>query len=231
MGLFSYDCQGCGHPLLAPCATDEGINTWMSQGVAVFCDGDRASGEYNGYGRLGWADGIERTAVWHRACFTVAGEPAYEKPSLSSEDQGHFFDDGAHDLLEPGVDHPEGALEAAQERRRLRRQDCAEKRAIKESFELAGWAAWEIEDEVRRKDRQDRLKQLKNDFSTFVEGQPDSDTILTLIHGEAWYDDNRGDLFAMWFDAMKALAQVAWLAERDFEVKHFVPGKSEAAWR
>lgn len=238
MGFFSANCLGCGHPLLPVCSTDEGINTWMSQAVVLTQDGDRFVGEYDGYGRVGSCcdeDGDSGVgfgaACWHRACWIQAGRPEFTKASDHAADQGYFFDDGAHDMLEPGVEHPEGALEAAQARRAARRQDYAEENAISQAFEDADRAVWSIEDKARREDRKDRLKTLKGEFASFVAQQPEAwDTMVAHFGRDRALDylDPEVSLFGRWFDAMRAQAQVAWLAERQFEVKHFVPGKSRS---
>ena len=40
-------------------------------------------------------------AVWHNAWWEIAGKPAFDKPSKSAEDLGYFFEQGAHDMLNP----------------------------------------------------------------------------------------------------------------------------------
>jgi hypothetical protein len=45
-------------------------------------------------------DGHE-PCLYHRACWELAGKPEYTGPSEGSRDQGWFFDDGAHDVLDP----------------------------------------------------------------------------------------------------------------------------------
>ena len=108
MGFYSAKCLGCSHPILCLNATDP-INTWMNQAVAVTEDGSILKGEYDGYGALHSPSGSEfpdavghGTSVWHRACWEVAGKPDdYRGPSPHAEDQGWFFDDGAHDVAEP----------------------------------------------------------------------------------------------------------------------------------
>ena len=134
MGLFSSDCQGCGHPLLKIESTSA-INEWMNDVVAIRRDGTMVRGFYDGYGGLydddenmvageraysepdadgniqmivvsepvsGWFDGNDGPTVWHHACWRFAGSPAeYRGQSKSSDDQGHFFDDGDHDMAEP----------------------------------------------------------------------------------------------------------------------------------
>lgn len=111
MGFFSADCTGCGHPLLSQYATNapySGVdNTWMQEGVTVFADGSLVCGTYDGYGRYETSDlrtveSVDQGTVWHRACWEVAGAPRdYRGESRPSEDQGYFFDEGAHDLPDP----------------------------------------------------------------------------------------------------------------------------------
>lgn len=106
MGFFSWNCKSCGHPALVHNATDRGINDWMAQVVILEKNGDRISGEYDGYGRAGHWDYNERSAagepcLYHLACWEVAGKPAYSGGSVYAADQGWFFEDGDHDLLDP----------------------------------------------------------------------------------------------------------------------------------
>lgn len=103
MGVFSVDCTQCGHPLLSANVTND-VNRWMNQAVVLFPDGDRVSGPYDGYGRVGDLEdvvGLEDVDAQHMACWRAAGEPGYVGPSRHSDDQGWFFKDGAHDMLEP----------------------------------------------------------------------------------------------------------------------------------
>lgn len=107
MGFFSQDCESCGHPALCAQATTEGVNEWMTQVVALLPDGSVHMGAYNGYGTVGTADDVIgfEAQVWHRACWVAAGQPlTWTKASTHSADQGWFFDDGDHDMLEPGVE-------------------------------------------------------------------------------------------------------------------------------
>ena len=110
MGFFSWNCRGCGHPLLSQWATNR-VNDWMREAVVVESEGRVIEGTYDGYGRL---DGQEinhqysRTdteykepGCWHRACWVKAGKPTDYAPSESSSDQGYFFEAGAHDMEEP----------------------------------------------------------------------------------------------------------------------------------
>jgi hypothetical protein len=56
VGLFSFDCKCCDHPALCKRAADPEINGWMTDCVVLFANGDRLSGEYDGYGRVGEHD-------------------------------------------------------------------------------------------------------------------------------------------------------------------------------
>ena len=100
MGFFSWDCNGCGHPLLSPDATNT-VNQWMASVVAIDKRGHRVAGTYDGYGRASgvaidpWNRGA---SCWHSACWHNAGRPTDYRPSTLSDDQGWFFDDGEHDL-------------------------------------------------------------------------------------------------------------------------------------
>lgn len=128
MGFFSYNCKECGHPLLSPGATDKGINDWMSQAVVLTDGGSRIIGEYDGYGRVGGYDGgLDGEVCLHVACWEKAGKPEvsrYDSGSDSAEDQGFFFDDGAHDLIDPRItEGREELLKKGQEARTQRRFD------------------------------------------------------------------------------------------------------------
>jgi hypothetical protein len=86
------------------------INDWMNNGVIINPDGSRIEGSYDGYGRLATTEGLVacdmdqpegNPCAWHRACWEVAGEPEEYVPSVSSDDQGHFFEEGDHDMADP----------------------------------------------------------------------------------------------------------------------------------
>jgi hypothetical protein len=118
MGFFSYDCKHCGHPMLSEYATDPGINEWMSEAVVVHGEDPvhHLSGTYDGYGRLSSAswDSLEGEVWVHLACWEVAGRPgesSYDGGSKGSEDQGYFFNDGDHDLIDPRIKDPEKRTE------------------------------------------------------------------------------------------------------------------------
>lgn len=122
MGLFTQDCKSCGNPLLATFNT-EGRGDWMSHGISINRDGTRIEGLYNGYGELFPADSHDEEGaircvgtdfntdgtyagtgptIWHHACWIAAGSPPqWQGESPSSDDQGHFFDEGTYDLPKP----------------------------------------------------------------------------------------------------------------------------------
>ena len=95
MGMFSWDCSHCGHPLLGPAALDpDGMNAGMGDGVALSKRGDPIVGEYDRYGRLDSADLTEIAfdpEAFHAACYELAGRPECRRPSRSSADQGYVF--------------------------------------------------------------------------------------------------------------------------------------------
>ena len=123
MGLFSALCNGCKNPIL-PTFNTEVINAWMSDCVAIYSDGTRVRGFYDGYGRLDnedgdcvagdedgsvepvccWTSNNDGPTVWHAACWYNAGQPKrYEGQSAHAPDQGHFFDEGTYYIPEPEV--------------------------------------------------------------------------------------------------------------------------------
>jgi hypothetical protein len=106
MGLFSWECKRCSHPLLWDRATDDdGTNTWMSHAVALFPNGSVLVGDYDGYGRIGGAEIGElgdEAETYHKACWEVAGKPTtFTEASRSAQDQGWFFEDGEHSMADP----------------------------------------------------------------------------------------------------------------------------------
>lgn len=106
MGMFSYLCKECNHPLLSKGATNPGINDWMSRAVVLTNRGEVFIGEYDGYGRAGGEDSLDYHACLHEACWEKAGKPLfahYGSPSDGAPDQGWFFDDGEHDLIDPRI--------------------------------------------------------------------------------------------------------------------------------
>lgn len=111
MGFFSWDCRGCGHPMLSVWATSP-KNAWMREVVVVEHNGSIVVGEYDGYGRVGdhelkygpWTDNstcLNEPGCWHKACWVKEGGPTDYAPSVGSGCQGFFFDEGEHDMEEP----------------------------------------------------------------------------------------------------------------------------------
>lgn len=103
MGFFSWECKGCGHSIRSHHSTNA-TSAWMSKVVVVFADGDRVSGEYDGYGRVGAKldyEGLEdgAFAMFHRTCWELSGSPEFVEPSCSASDQGYFV--GEFDPREP----------------------------------------------------------------------------------------------------------------------------------
>lgn len=95
MGLFSWDCDGCGFPLIGDFLTGR-RNKWMCDAVAMDAYGAFAKGIYDGYGTLKTKEGdielfnFDAIEVWHRKCWEMAGEPAWSGESYSSDCQGFF---------------------------------------------------------------------------------------------------------------------------------------------
>ena len=94
MGMFSWDCKGCGH------SVREG-KSWMGKAVATDKEGSRLIGAYDGYGRIVEAEVMGLCGapeVWHFRCWTLAGKPEWTGGSRNALDQG--MPNG--DLPEPG---------------------------------------------------------------------------------------------------------------------------------
>jgi hypothetical protein len=102
MGMFSWDCEGCGHPLLSPFVL-ENKNGWMADVVALLNNGALIIGEYDGYGRVKNTDILDNAPmVYHHACWKLMGEPRkHVAESEPSADQGCFFDDNVHNHPQP----------------------------------------------------------------------------------------------------------------------------------
>ena len=103
MGMYSWNCKVCGHPLLAKFNTN-GVNEWMSNVVIISEDNEVLIGEYDGYGRITSVDDVDfiEAEAYHKHCWELAGKPTtFTDFSDSAEDQGHFFNDGDHDIAPP----------------------------------------------------------------------------------------------------------------------------------
>jgi len=104
MGMFTWDCKLCGHPLLARECTND-VNVWMNNGVAILSDGSVINGQYDGYGRL---DDIEinyigEPAVFHQQCYELTKDQYDNSPSRSTRDKGFNFEEHVHNFPEPST--------------------------------------------------------------------------------------------------------------------------------
>lgn len=130
MGFFSSTCPGCDHSIRHAGATNQ-TSRWMAQAVVLFENGDRISGEYDGYGSVGEHGGDEpviglgEEEAWHRACWMIAGKPEFTKPSRSASDQGHFV--GDYDPAQPKTKADLDALKARAAADRAARQAAAKR--------------------------------------------------------------------------------------------------------
>jgi hypothetical protein len=99
----------------------------MNEAVVLLEDGGKATGHYDGYGRLYdgsscYEDGepmdeglfLGDHEVWHRACWRLAGKPKFTKASSHAGDQGYFV--GEYDPPEPKTLADMKALKAEGER-------------------------------------------------------------------------------------------------------------------
>jgi hypothetical protein len=128
MGFFSWNCRGCGHPLLSGYAVTD-INAWMVSGVAITKRGRLHRGGYDGYGRLGGAridldvycsrrtgESSGDPDCYHLACWQILGEPLrYKGGSECAADQGFFFAPDDHNVAEP---HTRADLKMAKQKAR-----------------------------------------------------------------------------------------------------------------
>ena len=104
MGFFSWNCEGCKHPLISRYALEEN-NGWMNDVVILTPNGSVIQGEYDGYGCAGeydYGDSGAEPQVYHKACWEILGKPTeYTGASENARDQGYFFDENTHNLFEP----------------------------------------------------------------------------------------------------------------------------------
>jgi hypothetical protein len=117
----------------------------MSQVVVLTNRGGRFIGGYDGYGRVGELESIEYAACVHEACWELAGKPEfshYGSPSGHAADQGWFFDDGDHDMIDPRVtEGREELLQKGVEARTKARYDA-------KALEVYNWVHDSMEDEA-----------------------------------------------------------------------------------
>jgi hypothetical protein len=86
---------------------EQGDQRLDGQAVILTNRGSTIHGEYDGYGRAGeMGNGMEYAACLHEACWEKAGKPGfkhYGEPSAHAPDQGFFFDDADHDVIDPRI--------------------------------------------------------------------------------------------------------------------------------
>ena len=80
----------------------------MCKVVVVEKTGRILKGQYDGYGSVNDKEIDEKAMLtneftaYHDACWRKAGSPiAFDGNAEGSDDQGHFFAQGAHDMEEP----------------------------------------------------------------------------------------------------------------------------------
>jgi hypothetical protein len=102
MGFFSWNCKGCGHPMLCSEAVLD-KNKWMNDVVVLCKDGTVMRGSYDGYGRVNEREIDDCSPeCYHQHCWDKAGRPIeYTGESQMSSDQGWFFDDNTHNITQP----------------------------------------------------------------------------------------------------------------------------------
>ena len=87
--MFSWDCPACGFSIRECRRCTEG--NWMGEAVVLTPGGSRVIGEYDSYGGVGGlnlADQIDDFAMYHKACWELAGKPEFTVPSRHARDQG-----------------------------------------------------------------------------------------------------------------------------------------------
>jgi len=96
MGMFSWNCVACGFSI-RDCRNCCEQN-WQAEAVVLTPGGSRVIGHYDSYGNVGGVnlvDQIDPFAMYHKACWELAGKPEFEKPSAHARDQGFCL--GCHD--------------------------------------------------------------------------------------------------------------------------------------
>ena len=88
MGMFSWDCNGCGFAMRDCPSCSE--SAWMGHAVCLTPDGSRVIAKYDHYGNLGSFNLVDqgKFAIYHKACWELAGKPEYDRPARHSHDQG-----------------------------------------------------------------------------------------------------------------------------------------------
>jgi len=92
MGMFSWICRQCEHPIASPFHITQ-KNAWLNDVTVVDEDGEvDIIGEYDGYGRVGekdvYAGGIGAPELYHSLCYLKEGPTKKRGPSESDPFQG-----------------------------------------------------------------------------------------------------------------------------------------------
>jgi hypothetical protein len=128
VGFFSYDCKGCGHPLMYGVYNMTRQNYWMVEAVMLQPKKKPVIGHYNGYGIIGGHDMNEshdyrRPEVYHRACWHALGKPKFKGPSNRSECQGGMTCDQEGDEYMDPHDHDQPEPSCLEDIERIRTKD------------------------------------------------------------------------------------------------------------
>ena len=101
MGFFSWKCAKSERPVMAECAVRRSPFEFASQVVLLFKNGDRISGTYDGYGRVGEHEFFEEPEDTWRMVIKryYNGESFFDLPE-NKYDPGQGFFWGDADLEE-----------------------------------------------------------------------------------------------------------------------------------
>ena len=93
MGFFSWNCRGCGESMKAPYDLPLDLR-WQNDVVVITEDNKIISGDYDGYGEVGYEDITDyRFECWHKRCYISNGQPrTFTKSSDYAKDQGYFYE-------------------------------------------------------------------------------------------------------------------------------------------
>jgi len=96
MGFFSWQCAKTKKPVMAQCGVVNTPWSFASDVIVLFRNGDRISGSYDGYGRVG---GYELTEIpegrWRMVISRYYEGESFEELAENTWDpgQGYFYDD------------------------------------------------------------------------------------------------------------------------------------------
>jgi len=96
MGFFSWQCAKTRKPVMADVAVRPGPWQFSSRVVVVFKNGDRITGDYDGYGRVGPLDlqDYDQNA-WRMVIKDYYNGETFEQLERNCSDpgQGYFYND------------------------------------------------------------------------------------------------------------------------------------------